>query len=115
MAIRVFLAVPPPLRVALQEAISAAGDCEAVGTADRPLDTLLATGAAHADVVILGAEGNGEPPGIVSHLLAEYPDVKVLCVAPDRAMFVLLQPVEVPVADISPAALLNAIRTLTHE
>jgi DNA-binding NarL/FixJ family response regulator len=115
MAIRVLLAVRAPLREAMREVIAAAGDCEVVGTADAPLDILLTVGASRADVVVVGAGDNGEPPGVVSHLLDEYPDVRVLCVAADRATVHLLRPVHVQVADISPRGLLNAIRALEYE
>jgi chemotaxis response regulator CheB len=115
MAIRVLLAVPMPLLDVLRETIAAAGDCEVAGTVTGPLDTLLAVGTHRPDVVVIGAERAGEPPGVVTHLLAEYPDVKVLCVGPDGASGYLLRPVRVPVADASPVGLLTAIRALTYE
>ncbi|WP_433383283.1 hypothetical protein ACQPZX_20920 [Actinoplanes sp. CA-142083] len=112
MTIRVLLAVPPPLRDALREAIEAAGDLVA-GTAGSPLETLLAVRDLGADFVVLAAYGAGEPAGVASHLLAEYPDIKLLSVAADRATLQYLRLVRIPVTDVTPAGLVEAMRAAT--
>ncbi len=48
-----------------------------VGEVDDHLELLLAAGD-NVHVVVLGASRVRPPPGICSHLLSEYPDVKIL-------------------------------------
>lgn len=51
-----------------------------VGEADEPVDVLLKTGKAKADVVVLPQTIHGGEPGICSHLLLEYPNLVVVLV-----------------------------------
>ena len=113
MTIRILLGVSSPWREALRAAADRAADVQVVGTSDAPFDTLLKVGKLRADVVVVEAAATGEPPGVVTHLLAEYPGVTVLSVTGDRATLYLWRLAEVPVADLSPAGLLDAVRTAT--
>ncbi|MFO0729707.1 MAG: hypothetical protein U0231_12805 [Nitrospiraceae bacterium] len=55
---------------------------EVVGACRGPIKILQETGRTNADAVILAQEGSGEP-GLCSQLLAVYPDLMILCLAPD--------------------------------
>jgi DNA-binding NarL/FixJ family response regulator len=112
MLIRVLLAVPPALRDAFTEVLANADDIHLHAVGIDALEVLLATGALRADVVVILME-RGEVPGIASHLVAEYPHVKVLGVTGDArlAMLYELQPRLVSLGEISPSGLLSAIRT----
>ena len=111
MLIRVLLAVPPALRDVFTDVLASADDIQLLGSSAEALDILLATGAFRADVVVVLMEW-GEVPGIASHLVAEYPHVKVLGVTGDAklAMLYELQPRLVSLGEISPSGLLEAIR-----
>ena len=58
-------------------------DIQVMGDAADPIDTLLQAGTTHADIVIIDLPPAGREPGLYSHLLAEYPQVKVIAVSPD--------------------------------
>lgn len=63
---------------ALLETAARQGDLNVVGRASHPLDTLLAAAAA-VDIVVLEAQSQ---PGIVGHLLGEYPELKLVVFHP---------------------------------
>jgi DNA-binding NarL/FixJ family response regulator len=109
--IRVLLAGPPTLQDAFGRALVEANDIEVAAAAPDPIELLLATARTRADVVVIGMKGD-ELPGVVSHLLAEYPHLKVLGVAQDarRAVLCELHPRLVPLGELSPGGLLEAIR-----
>jgi DNA-binding NarL/FixJ family response regulator len=90
-------------------------DIEIVGELDDPLGLLLAAGRTHADVVILGLN-DAEFPGVSTHLLSEYPHIKILGVTEDgrRAYLYELRPQKVAVGEVSPQGLLKAIRSAVH-
>jgi hypothetical protein len=82
----------PPIRVLLvnlggvvEEIIRATcrddADIELVDAVNSPLEALLGAGNA-VDVVLLGVEALVPPPGLVSHLLTEYPGLRILAVTP---------------------------------
>ena len=52
------------------------------------MNTLIAA-QKDVDVVVMSAEELHPPPGICSHLLAEFPDVKILLLSPLRNKAVL--------------------------
>lgn len=114
--IRVLVAGRSPTWQALRRALAAADDFEVVGTADTPMDLLAAAGATGADVVVIDAGGKA-PPGIVSHLLAEYPEIKVVGVARGGrgATVYFLQPQQVRLAGATAADLVRDIRNLLHQ
>jgi DNA-binding NarL/FixJ family response regulator len=110
--IRVLLAVPLAISHAFGQILAGTDDIEIVGTATEGIEILLTTGASRADVVVIVMEGD-TVPGICTHLLAEYPHVKVLGVTGDirRAVLYELQPRLVPLGEMSPSGLPDAIRT----
>ncbi len=62
-------------------------DIEVVGQVTDAVDVLLAVDEMQADVVVQTWPHSGKPPGSVSTLLAEYPELLVIGVPPrqDRA------------------------------
>ncbi|MGQ0570739.1 MAG: hypothetical protein ACT4P5_14625 [Armatimonadota bacterium] len=87
-------------------------DIEIVGELDDPFGLLLEAGRAQADVVILGLH-DAEFPGVCTHLLTEYPHIKILGITKDgrRAFLYELRPRKVVVGEVSPQGLLTAIRS----
>lgn len=86
--IRVLLAVKSrTVCKRLQCLIEQDPDIEVVAKAIDPVDVLVAVKEAQADVVIQTWPQSGKLPGLVSSLLAEYPDLLVIGVPPrqDRA------------------------------
>ncbi len=103
------------LRDVFKQVMSDQPDMEVVGELTDPMALLLAARQTQAEVVIVGLE-NSELPGICSHLLSEYPHIKVLGVTADgrRAFLYELRPRKVPIGEVSPLGLLDAIRTAVH-
>jgi DNA-binding NarL/FixJ family response regulator len=99
------------LRDVVLQLLDGQADMTVVDDVDDPIDTLLAAGRTHADVVVLGMEED-ELPGVASHLLDEYPHLKVLAVTPDgrRAFLYELRPELIALGEASPDVLLQAIR-----
>jgi DNA-binding NarL/FixJ family response regulator len=56
-------------------------DIEIVGEASDTIDILLEVGNSHAEVVAIDVPLSGKDSGLCSHLLAEYPAVKVFAVS----------------------------------
>ena len=79
---------PRMMREVIKEMIEAQPDMEVVGEVLNPVDLLVAVRETAADAVILGLE-DSEEPGVCSHLLAEYPGVTILALAPDRRTAVI--------------------------
>lgn len=78
--IRVLLAdVPTILARVFMLQIEQQADIQIIGDAHGPVDILQA--AVEADLVIISAPQIDPPPGICSHLLAEYPELKILVLA----------------------------------
>jgi hypothetical protein len=71
----------------------------------------VTVGRIHPDVVILGLKG-AHFPGISSHLLAEYPRLKILGLTPDgsEASVCEYEPRAVALGQVSPDRLLALIR-----
>ena len=79
-SIRVLLGVLPATeRNAISEAVDSLTDVEVVGVAERPAELLRAAGALDADVVVVATVAGGLP-GIATHLIDQYPDIRVLAV-----------------------------------
>jgi hypothetical protein len=110
-SIRVLRAGPLIPLHALDQILAAADDIELVGGATDPVEILLACGRMRAEAVVIPMEGD-ELPGIATHLLAEYPDVKVLGVTPDasRALLYERHARLTRLDDVPPPGLLDAIR-----
>lgn len=114
--IRILLAeIPQTLCGVIKEIISAEPDMEIVGEVTDGIRLLLAAGEAQADVVVTGLR-DSELPGICSHLLNEYPHLKVLALTTDGRTGSLyeFQLHEVPLGEISQQELLAAIRSAVH-
>jgi hypothetical protein len=119
--VRILLgALPTSLLGAVAELVRSHQDLEVVGAVPQPSDLLLAAGLLRADVVLVGMVGEGLP-GIASHLLDQYPHLKVAAVAPDAQQVLVytsrphLIRLPVPPAPVlSPVDVLaDAIRTAT--
>ena len=99
------------LRELLKELICRQADMEVVGEALDPLEVLYAVRQTEADVVVTTLPESGEA-GISSHLLAEYPQLLVLALAPDGNGAVLYR--QVLVKEVLPStandALLSVVR-----
>lgn len=108
-----FGVLPAPLRTALSEVIHSQADIEVVGVASQPTSLLLAAGRLRADIVVLAMVDSGLP-GIASHLLDQYPQIRVVAVAADgrQALVTLMRPQVEHIAVSSPADLVGAIRSL---
>jgi DNA-binding NarL/FixJ family response regulator len=111
-AIRVLVAAPPAVRSVLGELLTGADDITIVRTAVGAVEILLAVGEANVDLVLVLLEGD-TVPGIATHLLAEYPLVKILAVTGDTRHAVLyeMHPRLVPLGDLAAGGLAGAIRT----
>jgi DNA-binding NarL/FixJ family response regulator len=81
MPIRVVLAgLPQPLRGELERDLTQNTDLTVTSVGDH-LEVLLTVSEAQADVVILEMP-DGDLPGIVTHLVEEYPRLRILTVSP---------------------------------
>jgi len=109
--IRVLLgALPPAVRNAVSEAVGSRADVEVVGAADRPAELLRAAGALDADVVVVATVA-GELPGVATHLVDQYPDIRVLAVTgAGTALSYRLRPQLDEVSCATPDELAAAIR-----
>lgn len=89
---------------------------DVVGEALDPLEVLLAVRRTEADVVVTSLPDSGQP-GISSHLLAEYPHLVVLALAPagDRAMLYRQVVVEQAIDSTADNDLLATIRQVTSK
>jgi DNA-binding NarL/FixJ family response regulator len=56
-------------------------DIEIVGVAIDALDILLKVASTHAEVVVIDLPASGKDSGLCSHILAEYPEVKIFAVS----------------------------------
>lgn len=114
--IRVLLGeMPRMMRDVFTQVISEQADMQVVGELANGVGLLLAAGQTKADVVIMSLQ-DSEMPGIASHLLNEYPSLKVLGVATNgrKAFLYHLRPEKVPVGEVSPEGLLTVIRSAVH-
>ena len=68
---------------AIRELVAEQEDMEVVADCRGPMKILQETGRTKADAVILGQKGTDEP-GLCSQLLAVYPDLTILCIAPNQ-------------------------------
>jgi DNA-binding NarL/FixJ family response regulator len=107
--IRVLLANHPQMmREVLTEMIRRQEDIDLVGEVLEPLDVLVAVREMRADAVVLALE-ECEEPGLCSHLLAEYPDLTILGLAPDGKTAFVRSPRR-EIGQPSEEAILRALR-----
>jgi len=111
-----FGTLPAPLHAALSEAISSQTDIEMVGVAIRPTSLLVEAGVLGADIVVVALSG-AAPPGVTSHLLDQYPHIRVVAVAPDgrQALVSGMRPYVEHITDASPAGLVHAMWRLGEQ
>jgi DNA-binding NarL/FixJ family response regulator len=115
MPIRVVLAgLPPPLRGELERDLARDPDLTVTSVGDH-LEVLLAVGKAQADVVILEMPED-DLPGIVTHLVEEYPRLRILTISPDARgarVYELVRQL-VPIGEVPPGGLPEVIRAAIH-
>ena len=97
-----------PLRSLIQSQM----DMEIVGEAFSPVGLLLAVDQTKADVAIIEMLDSDQNPGICSHLLAEYPDLLILALTPERESAYLFcqKIIKEPLCEASDEDILLAIR-----
>ena len=102
----------PMTREIVRRAVATAEDIALVGESSSNMPLVTAVDDGNADVVIFGTAGEGLPAEC-STLLTERPRTKVLTVERDgRAAFLYeLRPYAVPLGEVSPSALLDAVRS----
>jgi two-component system, NarL family, nitrate/nitrite response regulator NarL len=115
MPIRVVLAgLPPPLRGELERDLARDPDLTVTSVGDH-LEVLLAVGEAQADVVILQTPED-DLPGIVTHLVEEYPRLRILTISPGAQGVRVYELVRqlVPIGEVPPDGLPEMIRAAIH-
>ncbi len=92
------------------------GNLEVVGVAKDPVDTLLKVGETQADLVVIDLPPSREDPGLCSHLLAEYPQLKVMAVSNSGDIGVLYRTgtIRLDLSFSSPQVLRHQIQELAH-
>ncbi len=90
---------------------------EVVGEAEDPVDILLSAGSTQADVVVIDLPTAERDPGLHSHLLAEYPQLKVIGVSSegDSTVVYSIGIVRREAQEISLQTVTNLIRTLSEQ
>lgn len=114
--IKILLAIPSQRIQGLVEEIRAQPDMEIVGEHLESLALLLAAKETKANVVIVALR-NSQEPGLVSHLLAEYPNVTVLVLVSQGNIAYIVQmcPWRKEIVDPSEANILSALRHAIQE
>jgi DNA-binding NarL/FixJ family response regulator len=67
--------------IALKSLLMHESDIEIVSQADNALDILLGITNHRAEVVVIDLPSSGKDSGLCSHILAEFPEVKILAVS----------------------------------
>jgi 6-phosphogluconolactonase/glucosamine-6-phosphate isomerase/deaminase len=114
--IKILLAIPSQMIRGLVEEIRAQSDMEIVGEHLDPLPLLLAAKETKANAAIV-ASRNSREPGLVSHLLAECPNMIVLGLGDQGhiAFIVQMCPWRKEIIDPSEANILSALRHAIQE
>ncbi len=108
--IRILLmAIPRTLAEVVRQAVAEQTDVVVVGEVTGGMDLLLAAGLTGADLVILGLE-DSQLPGVCSHLVGEYPHIKVLGLT-QKAFLYESRPQAVASGGVSSQELRNMIRS----
>jgi DNA-binding NarL/FixJ family response regulator len=104
--------LPDMMLDALKRVEEAEPDIEVVEETGVGVDLLVAAGQTRTDIVVMGLAGSAFP-GICSHLLAEYPHLKILGIsaADHRGFLYELRTHEAALGEITPHNLLAKIRT----
>jgi DNA-binding NarL/FixJ family response regulator len=114
--IKILLAIPSQSIQGLVEAIRAQPDMEIVGEHLEGLALLLAAKEMKANAVIVALR-NSQEPGLISHLLAEYPNVTVLGLGSQGNIAYIVQMClwRKEIVDPSEANILSALRHAIQE
>jgi hypothetical protein len=110
------VAVDPPQKrwAVLEKLVSDSPDFELIRRVSTHVELLLAVRSTEADAVVFFAETDEH--GILSHLFAEYPDVRVLVLYPSGAAFIEERcPRRWPIADTSEVAILETLREAVEQ
>ena len=108
--IRILLtAIPRMLAEVVRQVVAEQTDMVVVGEVTGGMDLLLAAGLTGADLVILGLE-DSQLPGVCSHLVGEYPQIKVLGLI-QKAFLYESGPQAVASGEVSLQELRNMIRS----
>jgi chemotaxis response regulator CheB len=112
--IRVVVANQPRLmRELVLETITEQPDIEIVAEIQNENDILRAVEDAHPDFLIIALDESGRRPAICDTLLARYPNIKILALAPERNLSIFfwasldIHSIEV---EASQAGILNTLR-----
>jgi len=92
-------------------------DIEVIGEVDDPVAALVEAGNSQATVVIIDLPTNGTDPGLYSHLLGEYPNVKVIAVSKDGSQALTFENgiIRSKISDTSPQNLTLLFHRLVAE
>lgn len=95
--------------------LSQEADIELVAETSDAIATLLEIGNSQADVAVIDLPPSGEDPGLVSHILEEYPRAKVIAVSGDGERAVKYEKgiIRREIPDASPENLGEVFRSLT--
>lgn len=116
-SVRVLVGVlPEGIHDAVNEVIVRDPDIHMVGFAATPSGLLRAAGTLRADVVVI-ATVDGGLPGVATHLVDQYPDIRVVAVTPEgrTVLTYALRPRIDSFSGSSVAELAEAIRAPCHE
>jgi len=116
-SVRVLVGVlPEGIRDAVHAVITGDSDIDMVGFAATPSRLLRAAGTLRADVVVI-ATVDGGLPGVATHLVDQYPDIRVVAIAPEgrTALTYALRPRIDSFSGSSVAELAEAIRAPCRE
>ena len=116
--IRILLACPHMTKASLWKTIlSQDPEIEIIGEANDPVDALLEAGSIRATVVVIDLPPSGQEPGLYSHLLEEYPHVKVIAVSWDGSQAIKYEKGirRSQIQDTSPQSLKRLFRSLVTD
>jgi DNA-binding NarL/FixJ family response regulator len=117
-AIKVLLVdSPQKLRDSVRNLIQSQDDLEIVEGILDPVEILLKVKAVNADVVIVTLPDKKEEPGVVSHLLSEYPKLLIIAISrtSDIAYVYRQRTAKEAIFNISSDEILRIIRTAREE
>ena len=115
LRVRILLACPDLRGIGFWKAMLGDDpDLEIVGEVIHPIDILLELGSTQAEVVVIDLPASEEDPGLCSHLLAEYPAVKVVAVSSGGETSIVYETgvIRRYLPDASPETLTRFIRSL---
>ena len=114
--IKILLASRSPSMRRLEREIETQPDMEFLDIRPSPMQVLLTAAQMEVDVVIIPLTDSAEP-GMVSHLLSEFPDMTILILLPmrDSAYIVQRCPWRREILDASAANIVSVLRRVTRE